>query len=62
MWLRFQGGKGVATYIGVLIGLHWPAALVFCMVWIGAALRGATRRSPRSPAPLAVVLYYLLLG
>ena len=38
VWLRFLGGKGVATYIGVLIGLHWPAAVVFCLVWIGAAL------------------------
>ena len=38
MWLRFQGGKGVATYIGVLIGMHWPAAVVFCLVWVGVAL------------------------
>ena len=30
VWLRFKGGKGVATYIGVLIGLHWPLALLFC--------------------------------
>ena len=27
VWLKFKGGKGVATYIGVLIGLSWPAAL-----------------------------------
>ena len=26
VWLSFRGGKGVATYIGVLIGLHWPAS------------------------------------
>ena len=30
VWLKFQGGKGVATYIGVLIGLFWPAAIMFC--------------------------------
>ena len=35
VWLRFLGGKGVATYIGVLLGLHWPAAVVFCLVWAG---------------------------
>ena len=29
VWLKFRGGKGVATYIGVLIGLFWPAAIVF---------------------------------
>jgi glycerol-3-phosphate acyltransferase PlsY len=34
VWLKFKGGKGVATYIGVLIGLVWPAALTFCAVWL----------------------------
>jgi len=34
VWLKFKGGKGVATYIGLLIGLHWPAAIVFCVVWL----------------------------
>ena len=43
VWLKFKGGKGVATYIGLLIGLHWPAALFFCIVWLVVA--GATRYS-----------------
>jgi glycerol-3-phosphate acyltransferase PlsY len=37
VWLRFKGGKGVATYIGVLLGLYWPAALLFCAVWLAVA-------------------------
>jgi acyl phosphate:glycerol-3-phosphate acyltransferase len=37
VWLRFRGGKGVATYIGVLLGVAWPAALVFCAVWLAVA-------------------------
>ena len=37
MWLGFRGGKGVATYIGVLLGLYWPAALVFCVIWLVVA-------------------------
>ena len=37
MWLRFKGGKGVATYIGVLLGLAWPAALAFCAIWLAVA-------------------------
>ena len=37
IWLGFKGGKGVATYIGVLIALAWKAALVFAVVWIGIA-------------------------
>jgi glycerol-3-phosphate acyltransferase PlsY len=38
VWLKFKGGKGVATYIGVLLGLFWPAALAFCAIWIAVAL------------------------
>jgi glycerol-3-phosphate acyltransferase PlsY len=37
VWLNFKGGKGVAVYIGVLIGLFWPAAVVFCVLWIATA-------------------------
>jgi len=37
VWLKFRGGKGVATYIGVLIGLFWPAAVVFCVMWLATA-------------------------
>ena len=46
VWLKFKGGKGVATYIGLLIGLHWPAALFFCVVWLVVA--AATRYSSLS--------------
>ncbi|PWJ85796.1 acyl-phosphate glycerol-3-phosphate acyltransferase [Pseudaminobacter salicylatoxidans] len=34
IWLGFKGGKGVATYLGVLIGLAWQGALVFAVVWL----------------------------
>src|SRR5258705_4994394 len=34
VWLRFKGGKGVATYIGILLGLAWPIALAFCAIWL----------------------------
>ncbi|MGY4159930.1 glycerol-3-phosphate acyltransferase PlsY [Bradyrhizobium sp. USDA 4461] len=37
VWLGFRGGKGVATYIGVLLGLFWPAALIFAVIWLGTA-------------------------
>ena len=37
VWLEFKGGKGVATYIGLLIGLAWPAALAFCLTWLAVA-------------------------
>src|ERR1700712_865700 len=38
VWLNFKGGKGVAVYIGVLLGLFWPAAVVFCVLWAATAL------------------------
>src|SRR5262249_55568984 len=34
VWLGFKGGKGVATFIGVLLGIAWPVALIFCAVWL----------------------------
>ena len=37
VWLGFRGGKGVATYIGILIGLGWPAAVCFCVIWLAIA-------------------------
>jgi glycerol-3-phosphate acyltransferase PlsY len=37
VWLNFKGGKGVAVYIGLLIGLFWPAAVVFCVLWAATA-------------------------
>jgi glycerol-3-phosphate acyltransferase PlsY len=37
VWLKFRGGKGVAVYIGVLIGLLWPAAVAFCVIWLAVA-------------------------
>jgi hypothetical protein len=37
VWLNFRGGKGVATYIGLLLGLAWTAAVFFCVVWLAVA-------------------------
>ena len=37
VWLKFNGGKGVATYIGVLLGLYWPAALICIAIWLMVA-------------------------
>lgn len=40
VWLGFRGGKGVATYLGVLLGLFWPAALAFGVIWLVVAFVG----------------------
>jgi glycerol-3-phosphate acyltransferase PlsY len=53
VWLKFRGGKGVAVYIGVLIGLFWPAALIFCAMWLATAL--TTRYSSLSALVAAFI-------
>lgn len=53
VWLRFRGGKGVAVYIGVLIGLFWSAAVVFCAIWLATAV--VTRYSSLSALVASVV-------
>ena len=37
VWLKFKGGKGVATYIGILLGFSWKAVLVFAVIWLASA-------------------------
>jgi glycerol-3-phosphate acyltransferase PlsY len=60
VWLNFRGGKGVATYIGVLAGLNWPAAIVFCAVWFAVAL--ITRYSSLAALTASLTTPLALLG
>ncbi|HEY7973120.1 MAG TPA: glycerol-3-phosphate 1-O-acyltransferase PlsY, partial [Xanthobacteraceae bacterium] len=53
VWLKFKGGKGVATYIGLLLALAWPAAIVFCLVWLAVA--ALTRYSSLAALTASVV-------
>jgi len=38
VWLKFHGGKGVATFLGILIPLLWQAAVIYALVWLGLLL------------------------
>jgi acyl phosphate:glycerol-3-phosphate acyltransferase len=62
VWLKFRGGKGVAVYIGILLGLFWPGAIVFCVIWLAVAF--LTRYSSLSALVASIVtpLLLLLLG
>ena len=62
VWLGFRGGKGVATYLGCLIALWWPAALGFAAVWLGIAF--ATRFSSAAAlvGSVAAPLLFFLTG
>jgi glycerol-3-phosphate acyltransferase PlsY len=53
VWLQFKGGKGVAVYIGVLLGLFWPAAAVFGAIWLTTAF--TTRYSSLAALVASVV-------
>ena len=59
LWLKFKGGKGVATYIGVLAGLWWPAALGFCAIWLAVAY--LSRFSSLAALVAAVATPFVLL-
>jgi len=54
VWLGFKGGKGVATYIGVMFGLDWRMGLLFLAVWIATAL--VTRYSSLSALVATVAI------
>ncbi len=58
VWLRFRGGKGVATYLGILLGLYWPAALSFAVIWIAVA--ALTRYSSLSALTASLATPFLL--
>jgi glycerol-3-phosphate acyltransferase PlsY len=61
IWLGFKGGKGVATYLGLLAAFAWPVAIFFALVWVGMAF--ATRYSSASAlaasllSPIALLLF-----
>jgi len=52
VWLGFKGGKGVATYLGILIGMAWQGAIVFAVAWLLVAF--ATRYSSLAALVAAV--------
>lgn len=53
VWLRFKGGKGVATFLGTVIALNWPLGLIACATW---ALTAAITRISSLSALLAAAL------
>jgi glycerol-3-phosphate acyltransferase PlsY len=61
VWLKFKGGKGVATYIGLLLGVYWPAMLIFCAIWlaVGFATRYSSLAALAASAVTPLALYLL---
>jgi len=60
VWLRFKGGKGVATLMGVALGLAWPIGLAYAVVWLG--MLALTRISSLGGMSAAVVTPFAALA
>jgi glycerol-3-phosphate acyltransferase PlsY len=62
VWLYFKGGKGVATYIGVLIGVSWPIAVAFGVIWaaVAALMRYSSLSGLTASAITPVLLWYFV--
>ena len=60
VWLSFKGGKGVATFLGIMLALAWPVGLGCCIAWlVGAAL---TRISSMGALVAAGLSTFLIVG
>ena len=60
VWLKFRGGKGVATLMGVSLGLAWPLGLTYALVWLGVF--GLTRISSLAGIGAAISAPFAALG
>ena len=70
VWLKFQGGKGVATFLGIMLALAWPVGIACCLVWLlAAAITRVSSMGGLAAASASTILlvflgygYALLLG
>jgi glycerol-3-phosphate acyltransferase PlsY len=68
VWLNFKGGKGVATYIGVLLGIalysptYWAAPLVFCISWLIVAAASRYSSLASLSATFLTFIHFMIVG
>jgi glycerol-3-phosphate acyltransferase PlsY len=62
LWLKFKGGKGVATYLGVALALYWPVGLLVAATWVGAAFIWKISSLSALIAIALSPVFFLLLG
>ena len=62
VWLSFRGGKGVATFLGIMLALAWPVGIACCLSWVVAA--AATRISSMAAIYMAALstIWMVFLG
>ncbi len=62
IWLKFKGGKGVATFLGLMLALAWPVGIACCLTWIATAAVSRISSLSALVAALAAPLWAYLLG
>jgi glycerol-3-phosphate acyltransferase PlsY len=62
VWLRFKGGKGISTFIGINLALYWPVGLLFCATWLAVAVIFRYSSLAALIAALATPVYLVLFG
>jgi glycerol-3-phosphate acyltransferase PlsY len=62
VWLGFKGGKGVATFLGILLALFWPAGIAACLTWLITAVVSRISSLSALVASAASILWVWLLG
>lgn len=63
IWLQFKGGKGVATFLGILVAIAWQAAIAFAAIWLLLAFvsRYSSMAALVATALTPLVLLYLAM-
>jgi len=62
VWLGFKGGKGVATFLGLMLALAWPVGIACCLTWLGVAVLRRISSLAALCAAVAAPVWCLLLG
>lgn len=62
VWLNFKGGKGVATFLGLMLALAWPVGLACCLTWLASAALSRISSMGALGAALSAPLWTLMLG
>lgn len=62
VWLKFQGGKGVATFLGLMLALAWPVGIACCLTWLAAAAITRISSMGALVSAFSAAIWAVLLG
>mmetsp|Transcript_32400 Transcript_32400/g.62432 ORF Transcript_32400/g.62432 Transcript_32400/m.62432 type:complete len:204 (-) Transcript_32400:1151-1762(-) len=62
VWLKFKGGKGVATFLGLMLALAWPVGIACCLTWLATAAVSRISSLSALVAAASSAVWMLILG